>query len=645
MLAPTADRVVRFGVFELDLKNRSLHRHGIQLKLQDQPYQILALLLEHAGEIVPREDIRRKLWPTDTFVDFNNSVNAAVNRLREVLDDSADNPRFIETVPRRGYRFIAPVKGPEAIAVALEQKSVVADANGPQAGKRSPRWTRLAVGAVIMLVIATVAFLVRQRLRNDDFAPEIRSLVVLPLQNISEDPSQEYFASGMTEELTTQLAQIPKLRVISRTSALRYVGMKKPASEIAKELNVDAILEGAVMRSGQRVRISAQLIYAPADRHVWAQTYDRDLRDVLRLQEEISGTIARQVRITLQNRTASQIQAHSMNPEAFDLYLQARYHSNYLTREETDKAITLLERAVKIDPSFAPGFSELARAYRQKAFYFSAEPNLLQERAFVTVEKAISLDPNLADAHLARGFLLWSHYQHFAHEAAIQEYRRALDLNPNLDEAHGQLGNVFMHIGLLSRAVDELQKAVTLNPQNSLARFHLAVAEQYSGNYSEALKGFERTKDFANPSLWTFEKASTLYRMGRVAEAASLVNAYLAAPLKDDDGGLIASMNAVLLAARNQPREAEHYIDVARTNRPRALIHFHHTAYNVATAYALLGRPGEAVSWMEKAAADGLPCYPLFESDRSFDRIASDPRFKRFMTNLREEWQRHDRTL
>lgn len=522
MLAPTADRVVRFGVFELDLKNRSLHRHGIQLKLQDQPYQILALLLEHAGEIVPREDIRRKLWPTDTFVDFNNSVNAAVNRLREVLDDSADNPRFIETVPRRGYRFIAPVKGPEAIAVALEQKSVVADANGPQAGKRSPRWTRLAVGAVIMLVIATVAFLVRQRLRNDDFAPEIRSLVVLPLQNISEDPSQEYFASGMTEELTTQLAQIPKLRVISRTSALRYVGMKKPASEIAKELNVDAILEGAVMRSGQRVRISAQLIYAPADRHVWAQTYDRDLRDVLRLQEEISGTIARQVRITLQNRTASQIQAHSMNPEAFDLYLQARYHSNYLTREETDKAITLLERAVKIDPSFAPGFSELARAYRQKAFYFSAEPNLLQERAFVTVEKAISLDPNLADAHLARGFLLWSHYQHFAHEAAIQEYRRALDLNPNLDEAHGQLGNVFMHIGLLSRAVDELQKAVTLNPQNSLARFHLAVAEQYSGNYSEALKGFERTKDFANPSLWTFEKASTLYRMGRVAEAASL---------------------------------------------------------------------------------------------------------------------------
>jgi TolB-like protein/DNA-binding winged helix-turn-helix (wHTH) protein len=648
MPAPLQDRVVKFGVFELDLKNRNLRRHGIQLKLQEQPYQVLVVLLEHSGEVVAREDIRQRLWPSDTFVDFNNSVNAAVNRLREVLGDSADNPRFIETIPRRGYRFIAPIAAPvEAsypVAISLGKNPAIPNVDTRQPQK-SWRWRTLAVSAAIGLVIAAISLLVRQRARDNLLAPEIHSLIVLPLENISGDPSQDYFASGMTEELTTRLAQIPKLRVISRTSAQSYFGVKKPASQIAKELNVDAIVEGGVMRSGQHVRISAQLIYAPADRHLWAQTYDRDLRDVLELQEEISSAVARQIQLKLQDRTAQHGQGHSINPEAFDLYLQARYHSNYLTRDDTDKAIALLERVIGIDSTFAPGFSELSRAYRQKAFYFSAEPEPWQERAYVSVEKALALDPNLADAHLAHGFLLWSHYQHFAHEAAIKEYQRALEIDPNLDEAHHQLGNVFVHIGLLDRALDEMQKAIALNPENALAQFHLAVAEEYSGKYSEALKGFERTKDFANPSLWTFEIASTLYRMGQTAEAASMVTAYISAHSPDEDGGLIASMNAIILASRNQPQEAQRYIDVARATQPKVFIHFHHTAYNIAAAYALLGRPGDAMPWLEQAVADGFPCYPLFNSDRSFDPIRSNPEFKRFMTDLREEWLRYDRTF
>jgi tetratricopeptide (TPR) repeat protein len=282
----------------------------------------------------------------------------------------------------------------------------------------------------------------------------------------------------------------------------------------------------------------------------------------------------------------------------------------------------------------------LARAYRQKAVYFSDEPEPWLERAFVSVEKALSLDPDLADAHLARGFLLWSHYRHFDHEAAILEYRRALVLNPNLDEAHHQLGNVFMHIGRFDRALDEIHKAVAENPDNAMAEFHLAVAQEYAGNYAEALKGYEHTAGFANPSLWTFEKASTLYRMNRCAEAASLVRNYLSSHPKDDDGGLIVSMNAVILAAGGQASAALRYIDLARTAKPKALIHFHHTAYDIAAAYALLGRR-EAVRWMEMAAVDGFPCYPLFESDPSFTRIRSDPDFKRFMETLRQEWERY----
>jgi DNA-binding winged helix-turn-helix (wHTH) protein/tetratricopeptide (TPR) repeat protein len=496
--------VVTFGVFELDRRNRQLRREGRPLRLQEQPFQVLALLLERPGDLVSRSDIRTRLWPADTFVDFDNSLNAAVNRVREALGDSADNPRFIETVPRRGYRFIAPVARSSPV---------------PRRFHRAGRFPVAATLAASVCALAVAAGLWGSRLRN-----------IFPVTGAS-------------------------------------------ASKVA-----------------------------PAPSPV-----------------------------------------PPPKPEAFDAYLRARYHSDRLTARDAEEAIGLLEQAVTVDPNFARGFAELSRAYRQKASYFSGDPEPLQERAFVAAEKALALDPKLADAHLARGFLLWSHYKHFDHRGAMQEYRRAIELNPALDEAHHQLGNVFLHVGLLEQAEDELRRAVALNPANALVQFHLAGAQEYLGQYEDALQGFARTEGFANRSLWTFEKASTLYRMGRLSEAAAMLAAHLSSQA-EEDGGLVVSTNAVVLAAMGKTREAERDIALAEAATPTALVHHHHTAYNIAAAFALLGRPTEALPWMQKAAEDGFPCYPLFARDESFARVKDNPGIRRFMTSLRTEWDAYRRS-
>jgi TolB-like protein/DNA-binding winged helix-turn-helix (wHTH) protein/Tfp pilus assembly protein PilF len=644
--------LLRFGAFELDLKTGELRKGGAVLSLPPQPFKILVLLAANTGQLVTREVIRQQIWGTETFVDFEQGLNFAINKIRTTLGDDAETPRYIETLPRRGYRFIAAVEAPpdritapagvsSAPSAMPIKDPLVETLEGVVYQKDRHVWKTVGVGVTLVLVLGGVAlWWVRARPGgNPSVAPQVRSLVVLPLENLSGDPSQDYFASGVTEELTTRLAQIPSLRVVSRTSSERYSGVKKTASEIAKELGVDAIVEGAVIRSGQRIRITAQLIYAPGDRHLWAQSYDRDLRDVLELQQDISVAIAQQIQRNLQDSAGPAAHSHIVNPEAFDLYLRASFHSNRITRNDTEKAIALLEKATALDPSFAQAFSGLARAYRQEAAYFSGEPEQLRERAFVSLEKALLIDPNLADAHLTRGFLLWMPDRHFAHEAAMKECRRALELDPSLDEAHHLLGNVLMHIGLLDKALAELREAVALNPDNVPAQFHLAGAEAYVGNYDEALKGFERTKGFANLSLWTFQKASTLYAMGHRAEAASTLSEYFTMHPGEDDGGLVASMNAVLLAANDQPQEALRFITMARAARPNALVHFHHTAYNIGAAYALLGRQSEAMPWLQKAANEGFPCYPVYASDRSLDGLRSYPDFQQFMSKLRSQWE------
>ena len=295
---------LRFGVFELDLRAGELRKHGLRVRLQEQPFQVLAMLLEHPGEVVTREELQKKLWPADTFVDFDHGLNKAINKLREALGDSAESPRFVETVARRGYRFLAEVKVADAAPVRSPELATQASSHGRSS--RSPgcrRHTRnrpnifcrhLRGRYQCSLLLLLMASLAAWKLHSwNRPSPVIRSLAVLPFESLSSDASQDYFADGMTDELISDLGQISALRVISRTSVMAYKHARKPLPQIARELNVDAVVEGTVLRSGDQVRITAQLIEASADKHLWSQSYEGELRDTLALQNKVAQSHCR----------------------------------------------------------------------------------------------------------------------------------------------------------------------------------------------------------------------------------------------------------------------------------------------------------------------------------------------------------------
>src|SRR5204863_8928915 len=372
-------RSVSFGLFEADFRAGELRKRGIKVKLQDQPLQILHMLLEHPGEIVTRDELRQIIWPSDTFVDFEQGLYNAVRRLRDALNDSAEKPRFIETLSRRGYRFIGTVE-------------------------------------------ASVK--------------KIETLAVLPLDNLSRDPQQDYFAEGLTEALITTLAKIGELRVASRTSAMQYKGVRKPLPEIAKELGVDAIVEGTVLRAGDRVRITAQLIDAPRESHLWAESYERDLRDVLSLQTEVAQAIARQIRIKLTPIDEARLgAAPAVKPEAYESYLKGRYHWN--GHHGIRKAIPFFEEAIGIDPTYASAYAGLADCYSALMAWGQVSPNDGCVKAKVLALKALALDGTLAQAHTSLALATMYEYDF---SGAEREFERAIELNSKYATAHHFFG-------------------------------------------------------------------------------------------------------------------------------------------------------------------------------------------------------------
>src|SRR2546428_3808102 len=334
---------VRFGAFELDLRASELRKQGAKVKLQEQPFQILQALLQRAGEIVTREELQQKIWPSDTFVDFDHGLYNAIKRLREALGDSAETPRFVETLSRRGYRFIGKIECD---------------------------------------------------------APRMRSLAVLPLENLSHDPQQEYFAEGLTDALITTLAKIGELRVVSRTSVMHYKGARKPLREIARELQVDAIVEGTVLRAGHRVRITAQLIDAARETHLWAESYERDLRNILALQSEEAQPIAREVQVQLTPQERADLaQVHPVDPQAYEAYLQGRYYWNRRSGEEIPRAIQYFQQAIAKDPTYAAAYSGLADCLCGLGVWAFASPQEGCGKGKRLALQAVELDRSLAEAH------------------------------------------------------------------------------------------------------------------------------------------------------------------------------------------------------------------------------------------------------
>jgi TolB-like protein/tRNA A-37 threonylcarbamoyl transferase component Bud32/Tfp pilus assembly protein PilF len=541
----------------------------------------------------------------------------------------------LEKEPARRYHDGAEVR---AALGAVRAASPV----GPVANVNPPAWRRMVVAAAIVLVVAAVVVGVVARggwRRSPGLASagDIRSLAVMPLENLSGAASQDYLAAGMTEEVITRLSKLPNLSVTARTAVLQHKRSGAALDEIARRLGVQALVEGSVVRENDRVRVTARLLDPVGGHTIWSERYDRALVDVPAIEADIASAIGGAIRsdVTPQERRRLP-STPPTDSQAYDLYLRGRFHAGRENTEEITQAIDLFERAVAADPRFAAAHAELGRAYGQRLFYVAPGDRTVQERAFVEIERALALDPDLDAAHLARGLLLWQPWNHFPHDRAIAAYRRAIALNPNSDEAHHQLGLVYVHVGLLDEGKREIDEAIRLNPANTLAQFREGVIALYGGKYSQAAEIFKGTPADFQPPLRAFQLADALFHLGRKDEARETIDSYLQANPKDI-GGMNTALAALMAADAGDLGHLDRLVQTAHENG-RGFGHFHHTAFTIARAFAVAGRPADAVKWLQQAADDGYPCYPVFENDSALNRIRGEQVFKDFLAGQRTVW-------
>jgi TolB-like protein/DNA-binding winged helix-turn-helix (wHTH) protein/Tfp pilus assembly protein PilF len=517
---------IRFGVFEVRRDARELRKHGVRIKLEDQPFELLTALLEKPGDIVTRSELQARLWPEGTFVDFDKSLTKAVNKIRTALGDSPVAPRFIETLSGRGYRFIAPLDVVADLVPPLGlAEATPARTERPRGASLQGWWIVAAASCAVVAIAAVLLALnvgsLHDRLRaaldlkRAVIPPGIDSIAVLPLENLSRDPEQEYFADGLTDDLITDLGKMITLRVISRTSVMQYTRTKKPLPEIARELNVDAAVEGTVQRSGRRVRVTAQLLQARTDRHLWAETYERDSADVIQLERQMAVAIAHEVTGRLSAAQETRFaRGGTANPRAYDAYLRGRYFWGQRTPELATEAIGYFEQALREDPHFALAYSGLADCYAV-AWWAKGERDLPLAEKYA--RKALALEPELAEPHASLGII--DAYRH-RYPDAEKELRRAIDLNPNYVMAHHWRSDYLLDLGRLEEALAENELARQLDPfsfpVNHLRVYALLGLHQYD----RALEQAETEAAIAPQSPYAHGEMARIYWIeGRVPDA------------------------------------------------------------------------------------------------------------------------------
>jgi len=607
--------VIRFESFELDTHAAELRRGGARIRLQHQPLRVLTLLLERPGEVVTREALRHAIWPTTEFGSFDEGLDAAIYKLRAALGDSAEHPRLIETLPRRGYRFIAPVAAEMRPARARRVSLVLAGGT--------------VVGAALLLELSAGDVGARWPARA---APRIESIAVLPLVNLSGDSTQEYFADGMTDALITDLGRISGLRVISRTSAMQYKGTRERLPAIARQLHVDAVVEGAVLRSGSRVRITAQLVDASADRQLWAQTYEGDVRDVLALQDEVARSIASAVRTTLARPDRRAAGARPVHPQAYDLYLRGRHEWNEWTEQGLKRSIAYFEQAVEKDPAYAPAWAGLSDAYHLLTLNGVLPQQVALPKAKLAALRAIALDSTLSEAHVSLGGVRLHHEWSWA--AAECELRRAISLDPNNAMAHQWYGYYLSAVGRFDAAIAAMRRALELDPLSPNKVNSLAATLYRAGRYDEALRYFRQVPDPDITSEFRHRRMAAIYeRKGMPREAIAELSTAMALAGKPEVGavlepefrrsGYAAAKQAFL---RADLRETERRAKQAYP-RPRAL--------SIAAGYALLGEKDKAFEWLDEAVRVGDGGLMYLKVDDRFDALRADPRFTALVRRLR----------
>ena len=578
-------RVLRFESFELDLRAEQLRKRGVKLRLRGQPLKVLATLLMRAPDVVTREELHAEIWPADTFVDFDHGLHNAIARLRQVLGDSAEKPRFIETLPRRGYRFVGQLQNDKP-----KNPTSAADAN-------------------------------KIDVRN------IRAIAVLPLEDLSEDSRHEYFSDSMTEALINSLARIKLLRVISRTSAMQYKGAGRSLPEIAHQLKVDAVIEGSVLRAGERVRITTRLIHAASDQHLWAETYDRDFLDILSLQSEISRQVANEVRIILSpEENARLASGRLVNREAHEAYLKARYYWNKRSEDGVKKAVEYFRRAIDSDPTYARGYAGLADCYHILGYYNTLSPKEAYPKAKAAALKALELDPSLAEPHASLGVIHRDYEWNWA--AAETEFQRAIELNPGYVEAYHWRTTLFGMLGRKQEALEGKAGALAMDPLSVVIRTDLARMLYFFRDYDRSLQEFqaaiEMDPNFGSAHLWMAhvyqqkglvdgalsELKEGLRLSGESAYAlAKLGHGYALAGLRDDAQAILKQL---LTSARQK----------------------HVSPYDIAMIHVGLGQIDQAFACLESAYEQRSLWLGYLKVEPQLDALRSDPRFRRMLDRL-----------
>ncbi|MFL6307672.1 MAG: winged helix-turn-helix domain-containing protein [Candidatus Sulfotelmatobacter sp.] len=518
---------VNFDAYELRLSTREFLKHGLRIKLPPQAFQVLQMLVERPGQLISREEFHRALWPADTFVDFDQGLNSAVKKIRDALNDSAETPRYIETLPRLGYRFVGEVNGRDSTDVlgpvdgnhASEEVSRNPMPVAPPARRQNLRLAIVSLAVVILVLVGSGIYLLSHRVPATNSS--IRSIAVLPLENLSGDPDQEYLADGMTDELITHLAKLGSPRVISRTSVMRYKRALQPLPEIARALKVDAVVEGSIALSGNRVRVTVQLIRAADDQHLWAEEYDSEMGDMLALQRQIAGSIAQEVRAKLGPEQQTYFAARvSRDPVLNETYLRGLYFWEKRTEPDLRRAIENFNAAIARDPEFAPAYAGVANSYNLLWYlgFMRADEAVPQARA--AIEKALALDPLSAEAHLARAYLFL--HQDWNWAAGDAELRRTLDLSPGYSLAHQWNAYFLRAAGRSEEAVAESEIARELDPLSAMKTFRAAAALQGQGDDAAALRLIRRAMELdPSNSAPHYKLSELLQRQGLAAEAVA----------------------------------------------------------------------------------------------------------------------------
>jgi len=627
---------VRFGAFDADLRSCELRKDGVKVKLEGQPFQILAALLERPGELVTREELQKGLWPDETFVDFEQGINAAVKRLRVALEDSAEQPRFIETLPRRGYRFIARIEnGAQSAQQRLEQNHVelALAAKGTDSKETQPvdvgretfrRSVVIGIAGIAALVVLILVLNLggwRDRLLGRPTAGEINSIAVLPLENLTGNPEQEYFVDGVTEALITELGKISSLRVISRTSAMAFKGAKTPLPEIARKLGVDAVLEGAVARNGDRVRVTTRLIHLSQERTLWSESYERDLREISALQSEIVLVVADEIKIKVLSQEQARLdRVRPVNPRAYEEFLRGRYLQAKMNPEDMRRALVYFQHALEIDPSYAPAYIGIVDCYTiGGGFQLGVSLKEGVAKMKDAAHKAVELDDTTAAAHYA---LAKVKYYEWDLPGAEKEFQRALELNPSDAQVRRHYGHYLIAMRRHADSTREMQHALALDPLSPLLTTEVGWTYYYARQFPEAMKqarkAMEMERDFPYARLLLGE---SYWLQGQYEEA---LRSGWPGPYRPDGNrrakGIYerAGAHAVM---RWLVEDEEQHIARGEPLAARTLSH-------LAAWYAELGDKERAMALLERAYQEHDPWLPMDLAAPRLDPLRSDPRFQ-----------------